>query len=215
MQNARPLPAYLIGRYHTWKSTVFETNKLVYGDLASKGQNPRIMVVSCCDSRLHVSSIFGADVGELFIHRNIANLIPAYEPDGRHHGTSAAVEYAVQALKVDHLIVLGHSGCGGVEGCYNMCAGHAPDLEEQTSFIGRWLDIMRPAYDDLPDGDDATRKTALEKAAILVSLGNLMTFPFVRAAVEDGSMTLHGLWKNIGEGRLEAYDPTTNLFGAL
>ena len=215
MQNARPLPAYLIGRYNTWKSTVFETNKLIYGDLATNGQHPRIMVVSCCDSRLHVSSIFGADVGELFIHRNIANLIPKYEPDGLHHGTSAAVEYAVQALKVEHLIVLGHSGCGGVEGCYNMCAGHAPELEEQTSFVGRWLDIMRPGYEELPEGDDATRKTALEKAAILISLRNLMTFPFVRDAVEADRISLHGLWKNIGEGRLETYDPATHAFVAV
>ncbi|MFN3662136.1 carbonic anhydrase [Yoonia sp.] len=212
MHNARPLPAYLIDRYRTWKSTVFEENRTIYDDLATNGQRPRIMVVSCCDSRLHVSSIFGADVGELFIHRNIANLIPEYEPDGRHHGTSAAVEYAVRALKVEHLIVLGHSGCGGIEGCYNMCAGHAPELEEQTSFIGRWLDIIRPGYETLPEGDDATRKTALEKAAILISIRNLMTFPFVRSAVEDGSISLHGLWKNIGDGSLEHYDPATNLF---
>lgn len=215
MQYARPLPAYLVKRYNTWKSTVFETNKVIFSDLATNGQRPRIMVVSCCDSRLHVSSIFGADVGELFIHRNIANLIPEYEPDGRHHGTSAAVEYAVRTLKVEHLIVLGHSGCGGVEGCYNMCAGHAPELEEQTSFVGRWLDIMRPGYETLPPGDDASRKTALEKASILISLQNLMTFPFVRSAVEDGSISLHGLWKNIGEGTLEAYDPDPDLFVSL
>lgn len=215
MQYARPLPAHLIARFHTWKSTVFEDNKAVFGDLAAKGQRPRIMVVSCCDSRLHVTSMFGADLGELFIHRNIANLIPQYEPDGLHHGTSAAVEYGVRTLKVDHLIVLGHSGCGGVEGCYNMCAGHAPELEEQTSFVGRWLDIMRPAYQDLPAGDDASRKTALEKAAILVSLQNLVTFPFIRHAVEDGSVSLHGVWKNIGEGRLETYDADRALFVPL
>lgn len=215
MQYARPLPAYLIARFHNWKSTIFEDNKAVFGDLAAQGQRPRIMVVSCCDSRLHVTSMFGADLGELFIHRNIANLIPQYEPDGLHHGTSAAVEYGVRTLKVEHLIVLGHSGCGGVEGCYNMCAGHAPELEEQTSFVGRWLDIMRPAYQDLPAGDDASRKTALEKAAILVSLQNLMTFPFIRSAVEDGSVSLHGVWKNIGEGRLETYDADHALFVPL
>ncbi len=215
MQYARPLPAYLTARFHTWKSTVFEDNKTVFGDLAAQGQRPRIMVVSCCDSRLHVTSMFGADLGELFIHRNIANLIPQYEPDGLHHGTSAAVEYGVRTLKVAHLIVLGHSGCGGVEGCYNMCAGHAPELEEQTSFVGRWLDIMRPAYRSLPAGDDASRKTALEKSSILVSLQNLMTFPFIRSAVEDGSVTLHGVWKNIGEGRLETYDPDHGRFVPL
>ena len=212
MDYARPLPAYLVARYNAWKTTVFEDNRVIFGDLAAHGQKPRIMVVSCCDSRLHVTSIFGADVGELFVHRNIANLVPKYEPDGLHHGTSAAVEYGVRALKVAHLIVLGHSGCGGVDGCYNMCSGHAPDLEEKTSFVGRWLDIMRPGFDTLPEGDDASRKRAIEKAAILISLRNLLTFPFVRSAVEDGAISLHGLWKNIGEGRLEAYDPATDLF---
>ncbi|MBR2655396.1 carbonic anhydrase [Yoonia sp.] len=215
MQYARPLPAYLVERYALWKSTTFETNRLTYHDLATHGQHPRIMVVSCCDSRLQVTSIFAADVGELFIHRNIANLIPQYEPDGRHHGTSAAVEYAVKSLKVAHIVVLGHSGCGGVEGCYNMCSGCAPELDEQTSFVGRWLDIMRPGFDTLPPGDDASRKRALEKSSILISLENLMTFPFVRSAVVDGSLSLHGLWKNIGEGSLESYNPATDLFESL
>lgn len=212
MHYVRPLPAYLVDRYHGWKATVFESNKTIFGELATQGQQPKVMIVSCCDSRLHVTSIFGADLGELFIHRNIANLIPQYEPDGLHHGTSAAVEYGVRTLKVQHLIVLGHSGCGGVEGCYDMCAGHAPDLNEKTSFVGRWLDIMRPAYDGLPAGDDASRKQALEKASILVSLQNLMTFPFIRNAVLDGSISLHGLWKNIGEGLLETYDPIDDCF---
>ncbi len=215
MHYVRPLPAYLVERYHGWKATVFESNRFVFGELAAKGQQPRVMIVSCCDSRLHVTSIFGADLGELFIHRNIANLIPQYEPDGLHHGTSAAVEYGVRTLKVQHLIVLGHSGCGGVEGCYNMCAGHAPDLNEKSSFVGRWLDIMRPAYDGLPAGDDASRKQALEKASILVSLQNLMTFPFIRSAVLDGSISLHGLWKDIGEGLLETYDPADDCFVPL
>jgi carbonic anhydrase len=215
MQYARPLPAHLVQRYHRWKATVFEDYRTVFGELAMQGQRPRIMVVSCCDSRLHVTSIFGADPGELFIHRNIANLIPAYEPDRLHHGTSAAVEYAVRTLRVEHLIVLGHSGCGGVEGCYNMCAGHAPELDEQTSFVGRWLDILRPGYAALPAGDDPTRKRALEKASILISLQNLMTFPFVRSAVLDGSISLHGLWKDIGEGKLETYDPAGNHFVTL
>jgi carbonic anhydrase len=215
MQHARPLPPYLVDRYASWKSTTYESQKATYHDLATHGQNPRIMVVSCCDSRLQVTSIFTANIGELFIHRNIANLIPRYDPDGRQHGTSAAVEYAVKSLQVAHLIVLGHSGCGGVEGCYNMCSGHAPELEDETSFVGRWLDIMRPGYEALPVGDDTTRKRALEKSSILISLHNLMTFPFVKEAVEEGRLNLHGLWKNIGEGVLESYDPATNLFESL
>lgn len=215
MKHARPLPNYLVTRYHGWKATTYAENKSWYRHLAAEGQHPRAMVISCCDSRVHVTSIFGADQGEFFIHRNIANLVPPYNPDGEYHGTSAAVEYAVGALKVAHLIVLGHSGCGGVEGCYNMCEGNAPEMEKTSSFVGRWMDILRPGYEGLPSGDDATRKRALEKAAVLVSLENLMTFPFVREAVENDRLSLHGLWNDISEGGLEAYDPETETFVAF
>ncbi len=212
MKHARALPNYLVTRYKGWKATTYAENKGWYRHLAQDGQHPRAMVISCCDSRVHVTALFGADQGEFFIHRNIANLVPPHNPDGHHHGTSAAVEYAVQSLKVSHLIVLGHSGCGGVEGCYNMCSGHAPELEASTSFVGRWMDILRPGFESLPDGDEPTRKRALEKASVLISLENLMTFPFVKSAVEDDMLTLHGLWNDIGEGGLEVYDRDADAF---
>ena len=173
------------------------------------------MVISCCDSRVHVTSIFGADQGEFFIHRNIANLVPPYKPDGEQHGTSAAVEYAVGALKVSHLIVMGHSSCGGVQGCYDMCSGNAPDLDDKSSFVGRWMDILRPGFERLPSGDDGTRVRALEKEAVITSLDNLMTFPFVREAVEADALALHGVWHNISEGGLEVLDGQTGTFAAL
>jgi carbonic anhydrase len=157
---------------------------------------------------VHVTSIFGADEGEFFIHRNIANLVPPYNPDGERHGTSAAVEYAVAALGVAHIVVLGHSNCGGVKGCHDMCCGLSPDLEEKTSFVGRWLDILEPGYQRVADLPQDQILRALEKEAVLVSLENLMTFPFVRDAVAADRLTLHGLWHNIGEGELEQYDPT-------
>lgn len=207
MDRARPLPDYLVRRYHGWQSTSFKDNESWYRHLAEMGQHPRAMVISCCDSRVHVTSIFGADQGEFFIHRNIANLVPPYAPDGKQHGTSAAVEYAVTALRVAHLIVIGHSSCGGVAGCYDMCSGAAPELEEKSSFVGRWMDLLRPGYDRLPEGDDATRIRALEKEAVMVSLENLMTFPFVKEAIEAGRLTLHGVWNDIGAGKLECFDP--------
>lgn len=215
MDFAKPLPEYLVKRYHGWKATTYSENRSWYKRLAEEGQRPRAMVISCCDSRVHVTSIFGADQGEFFIHRNIANLVPPYNPDGEYHGTSAAVEYAVTALRVAHVVVLGHSGCGGVEGCYAMCSGHAPELEKSSSFIGRWMDILRPGYDRLDEGEDKVRLRALEKEAVLVSLENLMTFPFVKKAVEDGDLSLHGLWNHIGEGSLENYDPATHDFVAI
>lgn len=211
----RPLPEYLVKRYAGWRATTWSENQGWYRRLATEGQRPRAMVISCCDSRVHVTSIFGAEQGEFFIHRNIANLVPPYAPDGDHHGTSAAVEYAVNALHVSHLIVLGHSGCGGVQGCYDMCSGEAPELLESTSFVGRWMEILRPGYDRLPEGDSTARLQALEKEGVLVSLENLMGFPFVAAAVERGELTLHGLWNDIGEGSLEAYDGEVEAFVAI
>lgn len=164
------------------------------------------MVISCCDSRVHVTSIFGADSGEFFIHRNIANLVPPFTPDGAQHGTSAAIEYAVTTLRVAHLIVMGHSNCGGVQGCHAMCSGQAPELDEATSFVGRWMDILRPGYERVKDLPKDHQIAALEEQAVAISLENLLTFPFVRAAVEREQMTLHGLLHDIGTGVLRQYD---------
>jgi len=207
MDHAKALPAYLLQRYQGWKATAYSENQTWYRRLADEGQRPRAMVISCCDSRVHVTSIFGADQGEFFIHRNIANLVPPYEPDGDHHGTSAAVEYAVSVLNVAHLVVLGHSNCGGVKGCIDMCTGKAPELDAQTSFVGRWMDILRPKYELVKDEQDPeTQIRALEKHAVMISLENLMTFPFISDKVTDGSLTLHGLWTDIGEGGLEYFN---------
>ena len=216
MSFAKPLPSYLVQRYHGWKATTHSENRAWYKRLATEGQRPRAMVISCCDSRVHVTSIFGADQGEFFIHRNIANLVPAYLPDGDHHGTSAAVEYAVTALKVAHIIVLGHSSCGGVQGCLDMCTGKAPELEEKTSFVGRWMDILRPGYERVSAEHPAENQAAaLEKEAVAVSIENLMTFPFVRESVESGDLSLHGLWTDIGEGTLECLDSNTRKFSVI
>lgn len=213
MKFAKPLPSYLLQRYQGWHATTYTENKAWYRRLADEGQRPRAMVISCCDSRVHVTSIFGADTGEFFIHRNIANLVPPYEPDGLQHGTSATVEYAVTALKVAHLIVLGHSNCGGVAGCMSMCSGHAPELDEKTSFVGRWMDILRPGYSAIEHIEgEQERLRALEKKAVCVSLENLMTFPFIEEAVNNGTLSLHGLWTDIGEGSLEYYEAKDDKF---
>ena len=206
MDKAKPLPHYLVQRYHGWKATGYAENAAWYRRLASEGQHPRAMVISCCDSRVHATAIFGADQGEFFLHRNIANLVPPYQPDGRQHGTSAAIEFAVTALKVAHVIVLGHSSCGGVAGCAAMCRGEAPDMERKESFVGRWMDILRPKFDLVADIADPDEQIArLERLAVVTSLENLMTFPFVQEAVDEGALSLHGLWTDIGEGGLQQY----------
>jgi carbonic anhydrase len=213
MRDAKPLPSSLVQRYHGWKATTFAENAAWYRRLAQEGQRPRTMAICCCDSRVNVAAMFGAEQGEFFIHRNIANLVPPYEPDGRHHGTSAAVEYAVAALHVSQVIVMGHSLCGGVAGCEAMCSGNAPDLEAPESFTGRWMDLLRPGWEavkEMPDGP--ARREALEKRAVLVSLDNLMTFPFVAEAVRSGDLALHGLWNDITAGGLEVYDAALDSF---
>jgi len=205
---ARPLPQYLTDRYRGWRGSRWEENRAWYARLAADGQHPRAMVIQCCDSRFNVAEMFGAEPGDLFIVRNIANLVPPYGPDHNHHGTSAAVEFAVTALKVAHIVVVGHSMCGGVHACHDMCAGNAPELEASTSFIGRWMDILRPGYDRVAarvEGE-AAQKAELEREAVLVSLDNLWTFPFVAEAQRAGLLTLHGTWFDIGRGELHAWD---------
>ncbi|WP_299618607.1 carbonic anhydrase [uncultured Tateyamaria sp.] len=206
MHRVKPLPTFLLQRYQGWKATTYAENSAWYRRLANEGQRPRAMLISCCDSRVQVTSIFGADQGEFFIHRNIANLVPPYEPDGDHHGTSAAVEYAVTVLKVAHIVVLGHSNCGGVQGCLDMCEGRAPDLEEKSSFVGRWMDILRPKYAEVQDVEDkAAQVRRLEQLAVVISMENLMTFPFIESRVNDGSLSVHGLWHDISEGGMSQF----------
>lgn len=204
----RPLPGFLVSRYHGWQATTYAENKGWYRRLAEEGQRPRMMAIACCDSRVNVNAVFGAETGDIFLHRNIANLVPPYLPDGDPHGTSAAVEYAVRVLRVAHVIVVGHSECGGVAGCLDMCGHDDSELARATSFIGRWLDILRPGNDRIPPeitGRDRLR--ALERESVVVSLENLWTFPFVREAVEQERLSLHGVWFDIGEGVLETYTP--------
>jgi carbonic anhydrase len=212
----RPLPSYLAKRYLGWRATDYEDNKSWYQHLAEQGQHPRAMIISCCDSRIHAMSLFGAESGDFFIHRNIANLVPPYNEDGDHHGTSAAIEYAVQALKVAHIVVLGHSGCGGINSGYHACNGTQKELYENTTFIRKWLDILQPAFDELGgQGSPAEQIAKLEKQSIVVSLNNLMGFPFIAQAIADNRLTLHGLWHNIGTGELENYDPASRGFAIV
>ncbi len=208
---SHPLPGYLADRYRGWAATSFEENKAWFARLADKGQNPRTMMIQCCDSRVNVVQMFGAEPGDLFVVRNVANLVPPYSPDHQHHGTSAAVEYAVKVLKVAHIVIVGHSGCGGVHACHDMCSGNAPELEEASSFVGRWMDILRPGYDRVlaTVSGEAAQKTELEREGVLVSMRNLETFPFVAEAQRSGALTLHGTWLDIATGVLHYHNKET------
>jgi carbonic anhydrase len=214
MKHARPLPENLVERYRAWQERRTPEDLALFAEAAAKGQNPTAMIITCCDSRVLIAEIFGEGPGDFFIHRNIANLVPPHEPDGRSHGTSASIEYAILALDVRHLIVMGHHGCGGVRGCHDMLAGLAPALDLPTSFVGTWLRILKPGYEALAGRglDYEERIRVLEKEAVLVSLRNLMTFPFVRDRVTEGRLELHGVWKDIRDGGLSVYDSSSDTF---
>ena len=207
------MPDYLVERYYGWKATTFANNKSWFHKLAEDGQHPRAMIISCCDSRVHVTSIFGSDAGEFFIHRNIANLVPPFKKDEDYHGTSAAIEYAVKSLKIPHIIVLGHSTCGGVKASYDYFSGNNPSLKEESNFVASWLEILRPSFNSVSNElSDEHKITKLEKEAVLTSVKNLTTFPFIKEALKEGSLSIHGLWHNIGTGELMYYDNKTNDF---
>ncbi len=211
--NIRPLPSYLVKRYLGWRSLEYEENRSWFQHLANMGQHPRAMVISCCDSRVHAMSLFGGESGEFFIHRNIANLIPPFNPNGDHHGTSAAIEYAVTVLGIAHLLVLGHSNCGGINSGFHVCNAEDNHSFKDTSFIHKWLNILKPAYEKLnKSGDEASQIRELEQLSIIVSLNNLMGFPFVKDAVDADRLTLHGLWHDIGSGELLAYSSDSSRF---
>ena len=207
----KSIPEKLINRYKDWKKTGFEEHRDWYETVAKAGQNPLAMVISCCDSRVHATSIFGADPGEFFIHRNIANLIPPYNPDGDHHGTSAAIEFAILSLAVSHIIILGHSGCGGIKNGYHLCKGDKKNTD--LVFVNKWLNILKPAYDTLlVNGDDSLMIKKLEKESIKTSIKNLLDFPFIQNALQSEKLEIHGLWHNIGSGELEMLDAETMNF---
>ena len=207
------MPDYLVKRYYGWKATTFANNKSWYHKLAEDGQHPRAMIISCCDSRVHVTSIFGSDAGEFFIHRNIANLVPPFKKDEDYHGTSSAIEYAVKSLKIPHIIVLGHSTCGGVKSSYEYFSGNKSNLSEESNFVASWLEILRPSFNNLPnDLNEENKVSYLEKATVLTSVNNLTTFPFIQDAINNGSLSIHGLWHNIGTGELMSYDIKTKKF---
>ena len=216
MHYARPLPGYLLTRYRGWRATRFAENKSWYLHLAEDGQHPRGMVISCCDSRVTPVELFGADPGEFFIHRNIANLVPPADTTGLHHCTLATVDYAIRVLHVSHLLVIGHSQCGGVKGCHDMCSGHAPELRSPDSAVGHWLEVLRPGFERTAGIEDKARRlTAMEQQSVLISLENLMTYDVVREAVAADRLTLHGLWQNIATGVLHQYDPASGAFNEL
>lgn len=194
----------LLDGYRRFRAESWPRERARFEALAERGQRPRAMVIACSDSRVDPQMIFGAAPGELFVVRNVANLVPAYAPDAAYHGTSAALEFAVRVLRVSEVVVLGHALCGGITALLD----GPPSVAED--FVRPWMAIAEPARRRVLACEAASpeeRQEMCEHAAVEVSLANLLTFPWLRERVEDGSLRLHGMHFGVATGaltRLEA-----------
>lgn len=204
--------AKFINGFKAFQDNYFCGDEEVFQRLRS-GQNPRALLIACSDSRVDPAILTNSAPGDLFVIRNVANLVPPCEDDGGHHGVSAALEFAVRVLLVEHVIVMGHSACGGIRSLMRGEFGQARD------FLPRWVDIMAPARErvlrELPDKSPELQERACEQAAVLVSLDNLLTFPWVRERVETGSLLLHGWYFDLERGELLSYLPQSGQFEPL
>ncbi|WP_456620831.1 MULTISPECIES: carbonic anhydrase [unclassified Bradyrhizobium] len=206
-------PQHLLEGYKAFATQRLPTEQTRYRDLSVRGQSPEVMVIGCCDSRVSPEVIFDVGPGELFVVRNIANLVPVYQPDGNAHGVSAALEYAVTVLRIKHIVVLGHAQCGGIRAFVDKIEPLTPG-----DFIGKWMQMFIKPGEIVEQRDHETMAQfveRIEKAAVFRSLENLMTFPFVRKAVDAGQMQLHGAYFGVAEGSLFVLDQVAKEFRSV
>lgn len=191
----------LIEGYQRFHKKYFQEQPEIYNSLFEQGQSPKFLVISCCDSRVHPAQVMDTVPGDIFVIRNVANLVPVNEVDGKSHGTSAAMEFAIKHLEVKHIIVFGHSQCGGIKSL--MEGDH---FDHDYGFIDPWMNIARSAREhvihDYPEEDFASQCARCEKASIQISLNNLMTFPWIKERVLAGKLFIHGWYFDIDSGRL-------------
>ena len=203
-------PQRLLEGYRAFTTQRLPTEQNRYLELSERGQSPEVMVIGCCDSRVSPEVIFDVGPGELFVLRNIANLVPIYQPDANAHGVSAALEYAVTVLKVKHIVILGHAQCGGIRAFVDKAAPLSPG-----DFIGRWMSMFIKPGEKVEQRPHETMQdfvTRIEKAAVFRSLENLMTFPFVKRQVERNELHLHGAYFGVAEGSLFVLDKAAKEF---
>ena len=204
-------PDHLLAGYNNFMNGRYTSESDRYRHLAETGQTPKTMVIACCDSRSAPETIFDCGPGELFVVRNVANLVPPYAPDDHYHGTSAALEFAVQSLKIREIVVMGHGRCGGVHAALN----HDGNPLSPGDFIGKWMGMLRSAAEEVTRYTSMTaaeRQRALERISIRTSIENLLTFPCVKILEEKKRITLSGAWFDISTGELWVMNPETGDF---
>jgi carbonic anhydrase len=203
-------PQHLIDGYAAFIRGPYAEAEGKYKKLAKEGQSPTTMVIACCDSRAAPETIFDAGPGELFVLRNVANLVPTFQPDGGQHGTSAGIEFAVNALEVENLVVLGHGRCGGIRAALN-----PGNVLAHGDFIGKWMNMLAPVSEEVAKYTFLTnveRETVLERLSVRNSIKNLRTFPYIREREADGRLKVHGAWFDISTGELWLMDNETGDF---
>lgn len=204
-------PKRLTEGYTSFLHGRLETERSRYKELAEQGQHPDIMLISCGDSRVAPETIFDAGPGEMFVVRNIAGIVPPCEtePERAFHGTSACIEFAIHALEVSHIVIMGHASCGGVAAYVN----HNKPLS-QRDFIGKWMSQIKPVADKVgpQTGDRAEWIRRMEWGVVEYSMENLLTFPAVRERVEDGRLSIHGAYFGVATGLLFIRNPHTGRF---
>ena len=189
----------LIDGFHAFREGYYKQNEALLKGLATKGQQPRALVIACSDARMEPAIIFGTAPGDIFMVRNVANLVPPYSPDGDYHGTSAALEFAVLVLKVKQIMVMGHALCGGIGALVQGAQISGDD------FVSAWMKIAAPARDravQLAKGDIALAQTLTEKESIKTSLANLRTFPWIKSREDTGELAIHGLYFDLATATL-------------
>lgn len=207
----------LLDGYRRFRSGEYQEQRRRFDHLATEGQSPPIMVIACSDSRVDPTRVFDVAPGEVFVLRNVANLVPPYEFDGSQHGASAAIEFAVTQIEVAEIVVLGHAQCGGITA--SLTGRFDGAAAGEGHFIDRWMSMIAPARDAAraaAEGHpDIDAQQVLELAAIRLSLDNLRSFPFVAERVAANTLTLRGAWFSIGDGSLRVLDDASGRFEAI
>ena len=205
-------PQDLKDKFYEWKNDTFSIKKSHFEKLAKEGQFPKYMIISCVDSRVDPNSMFKTEAGDFFVHRNIANLVPPYDYLTEHSGTIAAIEFGITALNIKNIVVMGHSGCGGIKNGYLACK---ENKFTENSSISNWLQLLKPAYMKISKKSEKENIGELEKISIISSLENLSDYPFIKKQLEAKSINLYGIWNDIGTGSLESYCHDKKVFESL
>ena len=205
------LPDFLINKYIDWKENIFQKKQDLYEDLEKKGQRPKAMIVSCCDSRVDANQIFATNPGDFFIHRNIANLIPDLNINNTNHEITSSIDYAILTLKISKIIILGHSSCGGIDYAFNKFLDK--NNNEDDSSLNNWIQSIKLSYDKIDKSQskiDAIK--ALEKESIINSIKNLKNYKKIEKLVLEDKIQIHGLFFEISTGKITQYDESSKKF---